>query len=102
MFRALVKLVPHWPMITHAPSIDWSVVGRDMSGGGGNETRVYQLFYRDDDMKVEEQGGGRDKARVYQLFYRDGDQRLMKQGEGRGKARVSSRSKGKYVRYLSP
>ena len=49
-----------------------------MSGGGGNETRVYQLFYR------------------------DGDQRLMKQGEGRGKARVSSRSKGKYVRYLSP
>ena len=49
-----------------------------MSGGGGNETRVHQLFYWDDDMKVEEQGGGR------------------------GKARVSSMSKGKYVRYLSP
>ena len=41
-------------MITHAPSIDWSVVGRDMSGGGGNETRVYQLFYWDDDMRLEE------------------------------------------------
>ena len=34
-----------------------------MSGGGGNETRVYQV-YRDNNMKVEEQGGGRGKARV--------------------------------------
>ena len=27
---------------------------RVMSGGGGNETRVYQLFYWDDDMRLEE------------------------------------------------
>ena len=25
-----------------------------MSGGGGNETRVYQLFYWDDDMRLKE------------------------------------------------
>ena len=29
-------------------------VDRAMSRGGGNETRQYQLFYWDDDMKLEE------------------------------------------------